>query len=65
MAKVSGKIRQADVQRVLRGVTGSGISVSRILVDPETGVISVFPGKSDDDEAAMAFDQWMKKQNAR
>lgn len=65
MARAPGKVRQADVQRVLKGVIGSGIPFGRISVDSGTGIIDVFPGQAPEVGAVSAYDDWAKKQNAR
>lgn len=63
MAKTQASFREVDVRRAISGAVAAGMRVTRVEVDPSTGLIILATGLSDSVAAAEtvdALDAWIR-----
>ena len=60
MARSNASFREADVKRAIRGAASAGLKVTRVELDPTTGVIVLLSGSSSQAPTpASALDDWL------
>ena len=65
MARTAAAFREADVKRALRGAALGGLKVTRVELDPATGLIVLLSGSSASASSTMAFDQWLEGKDGK
>jgi hypothetical protein len=64
VAKTQASFREVDVRRAISGAVAAGMRVTRVEVDPSTGLIILATGTSDTlaaSKPANALDTWIKE----
>ena len=64
MAKAQASFRQVDVRRAISGAVAAGLRVTRVEVDPSTGLIILATGTTDASATAEpidALDAWIRE----
>ena len=63
MAKTQASFREVDVRRAIGGAQAAGMRVTRVEIDPSTGLIILASGRSDavaEQKSANALDDWLR-----
>ncbi|MDP1730671.1 MAG: hypothetical protein Q8L54_05725 [Devosia sp.] len=64
MAKTQASFREVDVRRAISGAVAAGLQVTRVEVDPSTGLIILATGTTDaaaTAEPVDALDAWIRE----
>ena len=63
MAKTQAPFREVDVRRAISGAVAAGLRVTRVEIDPSTGLIILVTGTADEPATAEpvdALDAWIR-----